>query len=329
VAIQADIFREHRTNILQKRADIPSELGLWAVPQVNVGEANGKGVDISVDYNHSISKDAWLVGRANFTYANSTYQYYEEPAFAAMGYDWRSRISYPVSQQWGYVAERLFIDESDVLNSPRQDFGEYMPGDIKYKDINGDNVINEIDMVPIGYPTTPEINYGFGLSAGYRNLDISIFFQGSARYSFWIDSNKMTPFVQRTNEDGVNGNYDDNKIVETGLAKFIADDYWSETSQNPYAGWPRLTNISNNNNNQRSTWFMHNGSFLRLKSAEIGYSLPKSWIDKIKLTSARFYVSGTNLLLFNKFKLWDVELGGNGLNYPLQRVINLGINLSF
>jgi TonB-linked SusC/RagA family outer membrane protein len=329
VEIQADIFREHRTNILQKRADIPSELGLWAVPQVNVGEANGKGVDISVDYNHSINKDAWLVGRANFTYARSTYQYYEEPAFASMGYDWRSKISYPVSQQWGYVAERLFIDYADVLNSPRQDFGEYMPGDIKYKDINGDNVINEIDMVPIGYPTTPEINYGFGVSAGYKNLDVSIFFQGSARYSFWIDSNKMTPFVQRTNEDGVDGNYDDNKIAETGLAKFIADDHWSETSQNPYAGWPRLTNISNNNNNQRSTWFMHNGSFLRLKSAEIGYSLPKSWIDKIKMTSARFYVSGTNLALFNKFKLWDVELGGNGLNYPLQRVINLGINLSF
>jgi TonB-linked SusC/RagA family outer membrane protein len=327
--IQADIYREHRTNILQTRADIPTEMGLWATPQVNVGEANGKGVDISMDYTHSINRDVWLVGRANFTYARSTYAYYEEPDFSSLGYDWRSRISYPVSQQWGYVAERLFIDEADVLNSPRQDFSEYLPGDIKYKDINGDNVINEIDMVPIGYPTTPEINYGFGLSAGYKNLDVSIFFQGSGRYSFWIDGSAMTPFVKKTNADGVNGTYDDSRVVESGLAKFIVDDYWSETSQNPYAGWPRLSNTPIGNNNQRSTWFMQNGSFLRLKSAEIGYSLPVNWVGKLRLSSARFYVSGTNLLLFSKFKLWDVELGGNGLNYPLQRVINLGINLSF
>jgi TonB-linked SusC/RagA family outer membrane protein len=318
--IQADIYQEHRTNILQTRADIPTEMGLWTTQQVNVGEANGKGIDVSVDYTHSINKDVWLVGRANFTYARSTYAYYEEPDFGALGYYWKSRVSYPVSQLWGYVAERLFIDEADVLNSPRQDFSEYLPGDIKYKDMNGDNVINEIDQAPIGYPTTPEINYGFGLSAGYRNFDVSIFFQGSGRYSFWIDSNAMTPFVQRSSGG---------KTVEAGLAKFIADDHWSETSQNPYALWPRLSTTSIGNNNVRSTWFMQNGSFLRLKSAEMGYSLPHKWIEKLRLTSARFYVSGTNMLLFSKFKLWDVELGGNGLNYPLQRVINLGINLSF
>jgi TonB-linked SusC/RagA family outer membrane protein len=326
---QVDLYREHRTNILQSRADIPTEMGLWATPQVNVGEANGKGIDISADYTHSINRDVWFVGRANFTYARSTYAYYEEPDFMSMGYYWRSRISHPVSQQWGYVAERLFIDEADVLNSPRQDFSEYMPGDIKYKDFNGDNVINEIDLAPIGYPTTPEINYGFGLSAGYKNLDISVFFQGSGRYSFWIDSKEMSPFVQKTNTDGVNGTYDDNKIVETGLTKFIADNYWSETSQNPYAMWPRLSNTPIGNNNQRNTWFMQNGSFLRFKSAELGYSLPKKWTDRLKLSSVRCYVNGTNLLLFSKFKLWDVELGGNGLNYPLQRVFNIGINLSF
>jgi TonB-linked SusC/RagA family outer membrane protein len=326
---QADLYSEHRTNILQSRADIPTEMGLWATPQVNVGEANGKGIDISTDYTHSVNRNVWLVGRANFTYARSTYAYYEEPDFGSMGYYWRSRISHPVSQQWGYVAERLFIDEADVLNSPRQDFSEYMPGDIKYKDLNGDNVINEIDLAPIGYPTTPEINYGFGLSAGYKNLDISVFFQGSGRYSFWIDGNGMSPFVKRTNTDGVSGTYDDNKIVETGLTKFIADNYWSETSQNPYAMWPRLSNTPIGNNNQRNTWFMQNGSFLRFKSAELGYSLPRKCTDKLKLSSVRFYVNGTNLLLFSKFKLWDVELGGNGLNYPLQRVFNIGINLSF
>ncbi|MDR1114693.1 MAG: TonB-dependent receptor [Tannerella sp.] len=320
--IQADLFREHRINILQTRADIATEMGLWRTPQVNVGEANGNGIDISADYNHSFGKDFWLVGRANFTYAHSSYAYYEEPDYESMGAPWRSRMGYSVKQEWGYVAERLFIDEDDVANAPRQDFGEYLPGDIKYKDIKEDNVIDELDMVPIGYPNTvPEINYGFGISAGYKGLDISIFFQGSARSSFWVDANAMSPFVRRTA---------DGRVLETGLAKFIADDYWSELSQNPYAGWPRLSNTLIANNNVRNTWFMQNSSFLRLKSVEIGYALPQSWVNKIRQSSSlRFYVSGTNLMLFSKFKLWDVEMGGNGLGYPLQRVINLGINLSF
>ncbi|MDR2775732.1 MAG: TonB-dependent receptor [Tannerella sp.] len=322
IEIQADLFQEYRKNILQSRADIPNEIGLWATPQANVGEAKGKGIDISVDYNHSLTHEAWLVGRANFTYARSTYEYYEEPDYELQGMSWRSRKNHAVSQQWGYVAERLFIDEEEILDSPRQDFSEYLAGDIKYKDIDGDGVINERDMVPIGYPTTPEINYGFGLSAGYKNLDVSIFFQGSARSSFWIDYAAMSPFYSRVPQY-------ETQIHETGLAKFIADDYWSELSPNPYAGWPRLSSYPIGNNNQRNTWFMYDKSFLRLKSAEIGYALPKKLNNYLRLSSCRIYLSGTNLLLFSKFKLWDVEMGGNGLGYPLQRVFNMGINLTF
>jgi TonB-linked SusC/RagA family outer membrane protein len=320
--IQADFFQEHRTNILQPRADIPAEMGLWSIPDVNLGEANGSGIDFSIDYNHSFNRNAWLVGRANFTYAHSSFKYYEEPDYVTMGYPWLQRAGNAVSQKWGYVAERLFIDEQDVVGSPRQDFGEYGAGDIKYKDINEDGVINEIDKVPIGRPTTPEINYGFGLSGGYKNFDISVFFQGSARSSFWIDPVAMSPFYSRVPKN-------ESKIFETGLAKFIADDYWSETSQNPYAGWPRLSNTLIDNNNQLSTWFLRDNDFLRLKSVEMGYSLPNAWTNKLRLTSCRIYLSGTNLLLFSKFKLWDIEMGGNGLNYPLQRVVNIGLNLSF
>ncbi|MDR0697654.1 MAG: TonB-dependent receptor [Tannerella sp.] len=320
IEIQTDLFHEYRSNILQSRADVPTEMGVWGTPQVNVGEAEGKGIDVSLDYNHNITNNLWLIGRANFTYAHSTFLYYEEPEYSLLNMYWRSRIGHAVSQQWGYVAERLFIDEADVANTPRQDFGEYMAGDIKYKDINGDKIINEIDRVPIGYPTTPEINYGFGLSAGYGDFDISVFFQGSARSSFWIDAAAMSPFRQYASGG---------KTLETGLAKFIADDHWTELSQNPYATWPRLSNTLIANNYQRSTWFLQNGSFLRFKSAEMGYTLPEKWIQRIKLSSCRIYFSGTNLLLFSKFKLWDVEMGGNGLGYPLQRVFNLGINLSF
>lgn len=320
IDILADVFWERRTNILQERADIPASMGLWATPEVNVGEANGKGFDISMDYNHSFNKDMWLVGRVNFTYARSTFRYYEEPDYSEI--PWKSKIGQSVGQRWGYVAERLFIDEADILNSPRQDFGEYLPGDIKYKDINGDGVINEIDQVPIGYPKTPEINYGFGFSFGYKNFDVSAFFQGSARSSFWIDFEAMTPFKQHTDKAT-------NKTLETGLAHFIAQDYWSLESQNPYAKWPRLSSTLISNNNQLNTMFMQDGAFLRFKSAEIGYSLPAGLVKKIGLEACRIYASGTNLLLFSNFKLWDVEMGGNGLGYPLQRTINLGLNVSF
>lgn len=317
INILADIFKERRTNILQVRADIPQTLGLWATPQVNVGEANGHGVDISMDYNQTFDNHFWIIGRGNFTYARSTFRFYEEPDYTEV--PWISRIGMPISQQWGYHAERLFIDDADVLNAPRQDFGEYGAGDIKYKDMNGDDVINELDKVPIGSPTTPEINYGFGLSAGYKNFDFSFFFQGSGHSSFWIKAYTMAPFIQSSS---------DGQILETGLAKFIADDYWSEASQNPQAKWPRLSNYHISNNTQTSTWFMRDGAFLRLKSVEIGYNLPESLVNKAKLKSCRLYVSGTNLYNFSNFKLWDVEMGGNGLGYPLQRVINLGVNIS-
>jgi TonB-linked SusC/RagA family outer membrane protein len=321
VEIQADLFRETRTNILQPRADIPSTMGFWARQDVNVGEAGGKGIDLSLDYNQTVGKNAWIVGRANFTYARSVYNFYEESDYESMGYEWLSKEGKSVSQQWGYVAERLFIDQEDIDNSPRQDLGQYLPGDIKYKDINGDRIINELDMVPIGYPTTPEINYGFGLSGGYGNLDASVFFQGSGRYSFWTDFAAMSPFRSYTPQN-------ETRILETGLSQYVVDNRWSEESQDPFAKWPRLASTLINNNSVRSTYFMHNGSFLRLKSAELGYSLPENVSRKIGLSSCRIYLSGTNLLLFSKFKIWDVEMGGNGLKYPLQRVFNIGINLS-
>ena len=325
VELLADLYKERRVNILQTRADIPSEMGLWNVPQSNVGEADGKGIDISLDYNQNFTPEFWMVGRFNFTYARSTYRYYEEPDYEQLQVPWRSRNGLAISQQFGYIAERLFIDQADIEHSPRQDFGEYLPGDIKYKDINGDGVINELDLVPIGYPTTPEINYGFGISAGYKHFDFSIFFQGSARSTFWIDAAAMSPFVLRTRQDENNRTLS----TENGLAKFITEDYWSETTQNPDSYWPRLSNTIISNNTQRSTQYMQNGDFLRLKSAEIGYAIPDKIAGKIRLSSCRFYLNGTNLLLFSKFKLWDIEMGGNGLGYPLQRVINLGINLSF
>lgn len=316
--IQADYFTEKRTNILQKRSDIPTFMGLQTIPQANVGEAEGKGIDLSIDYNKSFNKDLWAIFRGNFTYAASKYLVYDEPDFTKT--PWRSKKGHKISQQWGYVAERLFLDEEEVKNSPVQTFGVYAAGDIKYKDINGDMRIDENDMVPIGYPTTPEIIYGFGVTAGYKNFDFSCFFQGSGRSSFWINPSATAPFVS-------NGNFTTQN--ERALLQYWADDHWSEVDKNIYAVWPRLSNTAIANNQQLSTWFMRNGSFLRLKTIEIGYTLPHRWIKPLKLSNLRVYGTGNNIFVLSKFKMWDPEMAGDGLKYPIQRVFNVGVNVEF
>src|SRR5690606_28306615 len=191
VQIMADFFHEYRTNILMTRASVPASMGLNAAIRANVGEATGKGVDASVDYTESFGNGAWLQARANFTYATSAFEVYEEPNYAEK---YLSRVGYSLSQQWGYIAERLFVDDEEVAGSPRQNFGEYRGGDIKYRDVNNDGQISSLDQVPIGYPTTPEIVYGFGFSAGKGSFDFSAFFQGLARESFWVDPAATAPF---------------------------------------------------------------------------------------------------------------------------------------
>lgn len=317
VDIIADFFREYRSRILLTRSYIPRTMGLWATPLANLGEAEGKGLDFSVDYSKIFNKDWWVSGRVNFTYATSKYKKYEEPNYSST--PWLSRVNQKIGQQWGYVAERLFVDENEVLNSPDQG-SNVMAGDIKYRDINGDGKISTLDIVPIGYPTMPEIVYGFGVSAGYKNLDFSCFFQGVGRESFWIDNYTTAPFIDTDGNSSV--------ISQNALLKVYADNHWSEYNRNLYALWPRLSDEPISNNNLRSTWFMRDGAFIRLKSLELGYTVPKELTSKINLSTLRFYANGTNLLTFSKFKLWDPEMAGNGLGYPIQKVLNLGFQIT-
>ena len=316
---QADYFTEYRTNILMDRAQIPASMGLQAPIRANVGEASSEGFEFTLDYKNSLTNDLFVGLRANFSYADSKFEVYEELDYVTAGLPWRSRVGLNLSQAYGYIAERLFIDEADIANSPLQTFGEYMPGDIKYKDINNDGLIDINDEVPIGYPTTPKIIYGFGLSSSYKNLDFSFFFQGSAQSSFFIDAYNSSPFI-----DTYGG-----AIGNNALLTAWADDHWSEDDRNLYAAWPRLSDQLIDNNNRNSTWWLRDGTFLRLKSVELGYTIKNDFISKLKITNARIYFTGTNLLTFSKFKIWDVEMGGNGLGYPIQLGINFGVNLNF
>lgn len=327
ITVIAEYFTEYRDHILMDRASIPTTMGLYSSIRANLGAASSKGFDMSVEYQQSFTKDFWVSARGNFTFARAKYEIFEEPAYA---YPWLYRAGSAINQEYGYIAERLFIDDAEAANSPKQYVGTdaYGGGDIKYADLNGDGIIDEKDIAPIGNPTVPEIVYGFGFSVGYKGFDLSAFFQGQANQTFSIDAAETSPFRG-----------------ETQMLKVYADNHWSQSNQDIYALWPRLSTSFNTNNIPevrrnganngfdwvRSTYYQRNGNFMRLKQMEIGYTLPKKWKwqDKARLSNIRVYASGTNLLLFSNFKLWDVEMGGNGLGYPLQRVFNLGLNITF
>jgi TonB-linked SusC/RagA family outer membrane protein len=324
-----EYFTERRENILLDRI-IPSTMGIIPAVKANLGKGKGKGVDMELNYEKSFNQDLWMTGRATLTYAQTEAVEWEEPDYSAT--PWLSRIGRPLGQEYGFIAERLFVDDEEVKNSPTQ-FGVYMAGDIKYRDVNEDGRITDLDKVPIGFPKDPEVNYGFGLSVGYKGLDFSFFFQGSARQSFWLDLKKTTPFMDGdahetgTANNGVNNN--DGLFGQNAVLEVIANSYWSENNRDPYAFWPRLANQPITNNDQQSTWFMQDATFLRLKSVELGYTIPRDLIKKFKVQNLRVYLSGTNLYAWSKFKLWDPEMAGNGLGYPVQRVINVGLNLGF
>ena len=325
IQIQADYYKEIRSNILQSRAATPAEMGLSAQPQANIGKAQGEGIDLSVDYNKIFNKDWWIQGRFNFTYAKSKFLVYEEYYYDDIA-PWRSHIGYSINQTWGYLAERLFVDDAEAAKSPLQNFGEYGGGDIKYRDVNDDGQITALDLVPVGYPTMPEIVYGFGVSTGYKRFDFSVFFQGLARESFWINVDATAPFQTfYYSGENIPGK------PQNQLLQAYADSYWSEDNQNINALWPRLstTGIGHNNNAQTSTWFMRDGAFLRLKQLELGYTIPAQTLKSLSMESFRLYLSSTNLLSWSKFDLWDVEMGGNGLGYPIQKVFNIGIQATF
>ena len=333
VQFRVDAFHEKRSSILQNRADIPSTLGLQAPLQTNVGEVIAMGMDASIDVNHSFNNDLWITGRATYTFADNEFSVFEEPDFVAIGAPWRSNIGNNVNVQHGYIAERLFVDDEEAMNAPAQ-FGiagvDYGGGDIKYKDLNGDGEITTLDQAPIGKPTIPKVTYGFGLSAGYKRFDVNVFFQGLAEVSFFIDPIGTGPFINTVQDAGINAVGSGNGLLsENGLLQAYADSYWSEENRDVYAIWPRLSETVVQNNVQRSTWWLRNGGFLRLKQVEVGYDLLGNPDNKLGLSTLRVYASGTNLAVWSLFDMWDPELQGNGLNYPLQRVVNLGIHVGF
>mgnify|MGYP000425247106 FL=1 len=308
-----DYFHETRDGIFMQRQSLPGTLGLsYLTPSANVGKVRSTGFDGNVAFKQDIGNVSLTV-RGNFTYSNNKILAADE---ANSAYPYIRDTGYRVNQAKGLIALGLFKDYDDIRNSPQQtEWGTVMPGDIKYKDVNSDGVINDSDRVPIGSTTRPNLIYGFGMSATWKGFDVNLHFQGAGKSSFFIDGFGVRPF-----SGGDWGN----------ILTDVVGNYWSlGTNENPDAKYPRLTWQNNSNNNRESTYWLRDGSYLRLKTVEVGYTLPKNISRAILMNNVRIFFIGTNLLTFSKFKLWDPEMGSsNGQQYPLSKMLTLGLTVN-
>lgn len=299
--ITADYFYEKRSNILMQRKTWPSQLGYSSTPWSNVGKVDNWGWEVSTSYHHNINKDLSLDFRGNFTYVENKYVYRDEPYTP---YPWKRETGRPLNSTWGYIAEGLYQTEDEIKYGPKVELGSTVQvGDIKYRDLNGDGVINADDQGMISeFGGNPRIQYGFGLNINYKKFDLGVFFNGSAMRKIMLSG--IHPFGES----------------DYNIFKFVAKDYWTEANPNPNAAYPRLglQKANSDNNVVSSTFWMRNGNFLRFKTLEIGYRFCKY---------GRIYVTGDNLAVFSPFKEWDPEL--EWYKYPLQRTFNIGLQLNF
>ncbi|MDD2244979.1 MAG: TonB-dependent receptor [Dysgonamonadaceae bacterium] len=319
--ITADYFHETRTGIFMSRTSLPMIVGLQPGdnPRANVGGVLSRGVDGNYTFKQK-------VGEVNFTLrGNATYSKNEildrDEGFKQFPYQYEK--GYRVNQARGLIAIGLFKDWEDIRNSPVQNaWGPVWPGDIKYQDVNGNGVIGNEDRVAIGATTRPNLIYGLGLSAQWKKVDFNIHFQGAGKSSFFLSGGIAHPFSREQW-----GNVLQDVVNNHWISRDISGD---PKTENPNAIYPRLEygNV-NGNNRQQSSFWLRDGSYLRLKTLEFGYNVPKNFVNKFKVNRMRVFFIGTNLLTFSKFKLWDPEAASNdGGGYPLSKSLTLGFTIN-
>lgn len=311
LGITADYFYKKTSDILRERDDIPGIVG-YTLPAANVGKVDNRGFDINVTHFNKINDFSYSV-TGNLTWARNKVIDLLEPAGTKNNPRLRS-TGHPMDQYFGYEALGLFQSDEEADNWPQPQFGTAKAGDIKYKDQNGDGVIDDEDKVAIGRSNFPELVFGLNLSAQWKGFDISMFFQGAALADFYYSGYLAHPYLE-----GQGGTLFEHHINNT----------W--TPENRNAEFPRLYYGGNVNNKYFSSFWLRNGSYLRLKNMEIGYDIKSVLLKNISaIQKCRIYVSGSNLFTCSAIKYFDPELrDAGGSAYPQMKTYVLGINLTF
>ncbi|WP_206609933.1 TonB-dependent receptor [Maribellus luteus] len=319
LSITVDGFIDRRNNIFMQRVTLPGTIGVGTKPWGNVGKMKSWGADGTASYNKKFGEVSMEL-RGNFTLTRDKILDYDEvaPRYPYLG---KKGTSNNVTR--GLIALGLFKDEEDVKNSPTQ-YGKVLPGDIKYKDVNGDGIINDDDIVPIGNSNIPKLQYGFATSLSWKHFDFNIFFRGASQVDYFMGGAGYYPF-----SGGATGNV--LSIVNEQKNRWTPASYsGNPATENPNARFPRLTYGYNENNNRNSTFWLSDASYLRLKTLEIGYTIPKSITERVYIKSCRAAFVADNLYVWDKVKLWDPEqASSNGAVYPIPRSYSMLIQLSF
>lgn len=330
-----DFFNDKRESIFQRRETIPGYVGLvyTARPYGNVGSMRSYGTDGNISYTHEIRKDWSFTIRGNYTYSANEIINWEQ---APTRYPYQLYNGYPLSALRGYIATGLFTDEDDIAFSAAQSFGGFkvMPGDIKYKDINGDGIINSDDQVFLSDPTYPRLMYGFGGEMKYKDLTLGILFKGTGKTDFYHVGYRGNGAGYVPFNNGKIGNV--LTMVNDPANRWIPMDYALANgidpalAENPNARFPRLSYGYNANNSQLSTFWKNDSRYIRLQEVTLNYNLKANFLKRFGLSSADIQLVGNNLVVWDKVKDWDPEQGyRNGRAYPIPARYTLQLYLNF
>lgn len=324
LALTVDAFYEYRFDII---TDMNGD-GIMGYPDIvgkdaalqNLGEVSNRGVDVELSWNDKIGKDFRYYIRPNLTFSRNRLEYKAE---VARKNSWRKETGKRLYENFVYVFDHFVAnqDEADRLNKiGYQPWGQLIPGDVVYKDLDRNGVIDDEDRTAMGNPRSPELMFGIPFGFQYKNFDFSVLLQGATNTSILLNGAAVFDFPQ----------FEQDKI---GRVKKMHLDRWTpETAAT--AKYPALHyGTHDNNKNGNSSLFLYDASYLRLKNVEIGYNVSPNWLRKFHVQQARIYVQGLNLLTFDK--LGDVDIdpetkSGDGASwYPIQKVFNFGIDITF
>ncbi|UOE46529.1 TonB-dependent receptor [Mucilaginibacter sp. SMC90] len=315
LALSADVFKERRNNILATSQLIPGFIGLPQIPAVNAGITDNRGYEISLTHRNEFGKKQGYSITINYAYAHNKILFYAQPDYP--GREWQALKGTSINEIYGYTAVGLFKNQEDIDNSPSQSsLGVTKPGDIKYKDLNGDGVINSLDAGYLpGKVANPTSQFGVALGYHYANFDISVLFQGGLGGSTLLSGSGVYPFSR----------------FATALTQ-VVNNHWVASNPDGNYMFPRISSADNVNNQQASTFWIYSSNYLRLKTVELGYTLPATWMKRIGIDNARIFVNGINLFTWSKLKdfNFDPEISNNSTGtYPQQKVINAGLRFTF